>query len=64
MNEKSGLLQFFMSDKTSYYQENRAEILNCVKKYYEDKKKWRQKARNKYREFEKEEYIKKRVRKK
>ena len=55
---------FFMSDKTSYYQENREEILNCVKKYYEDKKKWRQKARNKYKEFEKEEYIKKRVRKK
>ena len=53
-----------MSDKTSYYQENREKILNCVKKYYEDKKKWRQKARNKYKEFEKEEYIKKRVRKK
>ena len=28
-----------MSDKTSYYQENREEILNCVKKYYEDRKK-------------------------
>ena len=49
-----------MSDKTTYYQENKEKILNRGKKYYEDNKKAsKEKTRNKYRELsEKEKNIK------
>ena len=45
-----------MSDKTTYYQENREKIINRAKKYYENnKERLREKARNKYRELPNEE---------
>ena len=45
-----------MSDKTTYYQENREKILNKAKKHYEDNKKvLKEKTRNKYRELSEEE---------
>ena len=45
-----------MSDKTTYYQENREKIINRAKKYYENnKERLIEKARNKYRELPNEE---------
>ena len=45
-----------MSDKTTYYQENREKIINRAKKYYENSKEiLREKARNKYKELPNEE---------
>ena len=49
-----------MSDKTTYYQENREKIINRAKKYYENNKEiLREKARNKYKELPNEEKKKK-----
>ena len=49
-----------MSDKTTYYQENREKIINRAKKYYENSKEiLREKARNKYKELPNEEKKKK-----
>ena len=40
-----------MDDKTTYYQRNRAKILNRAKQYYEhNKERLREQGRNKYRE--------------
>ena len=45
-----------MSDKTTYYQENREKIINRAKKHYENnKERLREKARNKNRELPNEE---------
>ena len=49
-----------MSDKTTYYQENREKIINRAKKHYENnKERLREKARNKNRELPNEEKKKK-----
>ena len=45
-----------MSDKTTYYWENRDKILNRAKEYNKNnKERLRQKVRNKYRELSNEE---------
>ena len=46
--------------ETTYYQKNRAVILNRAKDYYEnDKERLREQARDKYRNLSEEEKIKK-----
>ena len=45
-----------MSDRTTYYQRKRERILNRAKEYYKNNKEtFREKARNKYREFSEEQ---------